>query len=183
VKGGLAASDPELRDLLAPLADRVPAGLEPGAFARAAVREALRAQEEMEDDEEEESGEPQPAPAPEVIHQAASLLKGKTALIIGGVERPEAAASLREQLQLADLRWLTKRPHASTAPFESQIARPEVEVVFFLSKLSNKHDGPDIRAMCRDHDKPCVMLRSGYNPVQVAHQFLEQASERFGQPS
>jgi hypothetical protein len=181
VKGGFPASDPELRDLLAPLADLVPAGIEPGAQARTALREAERLAPEGDTDETPD--EPEPEPPPGVVHQAAALLKGRTALIIGGMERPEAAAALRSQLGLAELRWLTKRPHASTAPFETHIARPEVEVVFFLTKLANKHDGPSIRALCREHGKACIMLRAGYNPAQVAHQFLQQASERFSPQS
>jgi hypothetical protein len=178
---GMPASDPDLRELLVPVVEDLPPEIEPGAQARIALREAQAYVEQMLalDSEEDEEA----ASSPEVVQQAARLLEGKHALLIGGEDRPEAARALEEQLRLAEVRWRTKRPHASTQPFETEIARAETDVVFVLTKLSNKHDGPEILAMCRKHDKPCVMLPAGYNPAQVAHQFLRQASGRFSAAS
>jgi hypothetical protein len=173
---GARASDPEVRRVLAPIASHLPPHLEPGAFARTALRETLRTNIAAADADEEETS---PDPMPEVIQTAEALLRGRKALIIGGDGRPQAAEALQQKLGLSELRWLTKRPHGPTSPFESQIARADVDVVFFLARLSNKHDGPEIRGMCRAHGKPCVMLRSGYNPAQVAQQFLQQVSNRF----
>src|SRR5690606_16743636 len=94
IEDGLRPSDPQLRRVLAPIAPGVPAGIEPGAQARLALREAQRTIAEGEEDAEEA---PEDEPPPEVLREASALLRDRTAVIIGGEERPEAGEVLRKE--------------------------------------------------------------------------------------
>jgi hypothetical protein len=114
---------------------------------------------------------------PELL-RVRDLLHEKTVLFIGGEERPQHARKLQESLELHELRWVGHREHSSLAPLESEIARPEVDLVLLPIRWNGTESGPIIRNWCRQYNKPCVTLKAGYNANQIAHAVLEQVSER-----
>lgn len=165
-----------------PLPKDLSAALEPlaGALLVECPEEALRErllEVAQRAAESEGQGEDDRADSAE-IERARQLLADRVLVMIGGVPKPEAVESLRKSLALRDVRWLSKRDHASTAPFETEISRPDVDVVMVMIRWCNTHDGPEVREMCRLHNKACVTLPGGYNPSQVAHHVLEQVGER-----
>lgn len=167
------AGSPLPKDLsaaLEPLAGAMLAECPDGALRERLMEVAQRAAEGEEGDEDR-AGSAE-------IERARELLADRVLVMIGGVPKPEAVESLRRSLALRDVRWLSKRDHASTAPFETEIARPDVDVVMVMIRWCNTHDGPEVREMCRLHNKACVTLPGGYNPSQVAHHVLEQVGER-----
>jgi hypothetical protein len=173
---GVAASDPEVRDLVMPVADAIPDGLEmPGGFARI-MQEIDRY---VASREAEEPPEPVArALAPEV-EQAARLLRGRSVVMIGGQARPQSRAALERAFGLRELNWITSEPHQSLEGFEPAIARPETAMVILAIRWSS-HSFEGVKALCERYQKPYVRLPGGYNPNQVAAQIMQQASGQLG---
>lgn len=115
----------------------------------------------------------------EDVRQAATLLQGRTIVMIGGEPRPEAKRSLEKALQLEELLWVTSSKHQSIETFEPVIARPDVALVLLAIRWSS-HSFGDVRNYCEQYGKPLVRLPAGYNANQVAAQVLAQASGQLG---
>lgn len=176
VEDGMAPSNVELRELLLPLVDVVP---DAGDDAPQPWRLVLREIDRWLATQAESAGAadaPAGAPPPE-LQQAADLLSGRKALLVGGVCRPGAKATLERELGLTELLWPDSHEHVSNDLFEPLIARPDVAVVLLAIRWSS-HSFNEIRHSCDRHGKPLVRLPAGYGANQVALQVVEQASER-----
>lgn len=172
---GIAPSDRSIREILIPITASRPAWIESDSALGRALSEAdrfLRSRAEFNGEDGEVSGR-EPT---EEVRLAASLLEGKSAVIIGGIPNEPARASLQRDLHLADLRWITTREHQSTAPFEPEVAR--AELVIALVRFSGHAFIEDLGEMCGKYDKPFVRVPAGYNTNQVAHHVLKQASRK-----
>ena len=125
------------------------------------------------------AGQPtKPAAAQSPIEEVAGLLRGRALLVIGGLSRPEHAASLRDAFDLCEVIWPnTKESNARVSSLEPHIARADVAVVLLLIRWI-RHAFNDAAAMCERHGKPMVRVPGGYNPDQVAPLILEQCGRR-----
>ncbi len=169
---GIPPSNREIRDLLLPVIDDLPDrdDLPPG------FRLVLREIDRFLATREPSPKAPQ-VPIPDAeVKEAARLLGGRSAVLIGGIRRSEAQASLKRALGLKDLIWIETREHQSIEGFEPVIARADVALVLLAIRWSS-HSFGDVRQYCVRHGKPLIRLPGGYGARQVAVQILSQASE------
>jgi hypothetical protein len=173
VAAGVPPSNADIRELLLPVLDTLPEDQEPGPNAERvfhAVNEYL-------------ASRPAPAPEPEAaepsveVRAVAELLRGHELVLIGGVERPAAGRAIERAFGLAELNWISTRPHESVTIFEPAVARPNVAVVLLAIRWSS-HSYGDVKDYCDKYGKPIVYLTGGYNPNQIAHQILAQVGDR-----
>ncbi len=174
VADGVPPSSPSIREHLLPIVDELmPEWLGVAGGFGLALREIDRFLATQE-------APPGPAvarpPTPEV-EEVARLLRGRSALLIGGVRRPGATAALESAFGLDHLLWPDTREHQSIEPFRPLIARPEVAVVLLAIRWSN-HSFGDLKRDCDLEGKPLVRLKAGYNPNQVAAQVLAQVGDQ-----
>ena len=170
VTDGMAPSNRELREMLAPVIDDWPDILEVPRHFQLVIREIDRYLATC----------PPPTatvtiqPSPEV-REVARLLRGKTIILLGGDRRPHAHDSLKEAFGLKELIWIETREHESLAGFTPYVARPEVAVVL-LAICWASHSYGEIKKCCEEFGKPMVRLPGGYNANQVALQIIQQCS-------
>lgn len=173
VSAGVPASNADVRELLLPVLDTLPDDQEPGPNAERvfrAVNEYLATR-------------PAPAPASESeepsaeVRAVSELLRGRAAVLIGGVERAASARAIERAFGLSELNWISTRPHESVTYFEPAVARSNVAVVLLAIRWSS-HSYGDVKDYCDKYGKPIVYLTGGYNPNQIAHQILQQVGDR-----
>ena len=168
---GVPPSNREIRELLLPVIDELPARDEIPAGFRLVLREidrflAARSAPIESSVAHEPSAE---------VKEAARLLGGKSIVLIGGNRRREAQESLRRALGLKDLIWIETKEHQAVDAFEPLIARRDVALVLLAIRWSS-HAFGDVKQICDRHGKLLVRLPGGYNPNQVAAQILSQSS-------
>jgi hypothetical protein len=169
---GVPPSSREVRGALLPHIDELPEGIDvPPGFRR-----VLREIDRYLATRSPTATTTTTAPAAEAV-EAARLLSGRGAVLIGGLRRPQAQRALRAALGLHELVWIGTREHQSIRGFEAAIARPEVAVVLLAIRWSS-HSFGEVKGLCDRHGKPLVRLPGGYNPAQVAAQILDQCGER-----
>jgi hypothetical protein len=172
---GLRASDPGLREVLAPLVEARPLELEAPASWQRVVDEIDRALALMEQDS---SGAPSTRAARErtpAMERVRAWLAGKRAVIIGGANRPLSRQALIDAFELDDLEWITSREHEPLESFRASVVRPQTELVLLLIRWSS-HSFGELRHLAQAHGKPFVCLPRGYNPAQVAEEILRQVT-------
>jgi hypothetical protein len=172
IAGGLPPSNKELRELLLPVIDLLPEDIETPKGFNLVLREIDRFLSISPCQRHVPVQEWTPA-----VQEAAQLLGGRSAVLIGGDRRPHAQMALQEALQLKDLYWVPTREHQSVASFESYVARPDVAVVLLAIRWSS-HSFGEVKRFCDTYGKPLVRLPYGYNPNQVASQILGQCGDR-----
>jgi len=178
VSAGVPPSNRELRDLLLPIVDELPDDEELPKGLRMVARELDRylARRQF-------ANTPAESPAPtDGVQQAAHLLAGRSAVLIGGVRRPEAQKLLTAALGLKELVWVETKEHQSIDRFESAIARTDVALVLLAIRWSS-HGFGDVKQFCDRYGKPLVRLPGGYSPNQVAAQVVDQAGRQLGEIS
>lgn len=173
---GLQPSNVELREMLLPVVDVIPTAPEPPEPVRRVLREIDRYLTLQAETDAQEANAPHELPSAELA-AAAELLRGKEAILIGGLCRPDAKAALEEGLGLAELHWRSTEEHESIGMFEAPIARPEVAIVLLAIRWSS-HSYGDVQAFCERYGKLLVRLPGGYHPNQVAHQIMAQVGDR-----
>ncbi len=176
VQTGLPPSHAGLRDELLPVLEILPER-EFSTEIGWVLREIDRFLESRLDDDLDEDDEADWPERTGVVAEAAALMHGRAAVLIGGTRRPHAAEALEAALGLSELVWVTTREHQSHTAFEGAIARPDVAVVLLAIRWSS-HGFGEVKAYCDLYDKPLVRLKAGYNPNQVAVHLIEQASGR-----
>jgi hypothetical protein len=172
VEGGLKPSDREIRELLLPFHDRIPALPGPPRAYEQVLEEvdrylALRPVSE----------EGAPEPETEEVREIARLLEGRRVVLIGGERRPASQRALIQAFRLADLDWIGTREHESFQRFASAVQRPDVALVILAIRWVS-HGHGDVQRFCDVAGVPLVRLPAGYNPNQVAHQILKQCGAR-----
>ena len=173
---GVQPSRIEIREALLPVLNLLPAQVEGSKALASALKEIGKYRENLAAPARPES--PPTAPSPEV-QKVASLLAGKSLLMIGGDERPEARLALERAFGLNRLDWIGTVKHESFHNFEPYVARPDVAAVLLLIRWVS-HSFGELKGVCERHGKPLVKLPGGYNPNQVAAAILGQASRRLG---
>jgi len=164
---GVPPSSTEIREVLLPHITHLPSTI-PGATALGvAVREAKTFQENRRGGTAPKKAK---EPAAEVT-KAATLLRAKSLVLIGGNARPNHKRALEKALGLKELIWIQTRPGMPVSTFEPYIARPDVAAVLLAIRWSS-HQYGDVRHYCQEYGKPLVRLPTGYNAKRVAVQIL-----------
>lgn len=169
---GAPPSNRELRDLLIPVLERIPETLDLPKHFTLVLREIDRYLAERDNELPSASA---PLLTAE-IERAATLLRGRTVVLIGGDRRPNAAEALCSAFGLKELIWIEGRDQTYTL-FEPQVAKPDVAVVLLAIRWS-RHGFGEVRAFCEKYNKPLVRLPGGYNPNQVANHIISQVADR-----
>lgn len=172
IAGGMQPSNRELRELLRPAIELLP---ERESFPRDFERVLAEIDRYLATCPPPESPTIS-RPAPEVA-EVASLLRGRSLVLIGGDKRQEAYLALKAAFDLKDLIWIETRAHESFASFGPYVARPDVAAVLLAIRWSS-HSYGEVKSFCDEYHKPLVRLPAGYNQNQVAVQILAQASDR-----
>ena len=170
---GTPPSNRDLRNVLLPVIDQIPEECELPTGFHAVLREIDHFLASRPDDSSIRITE---APTLEV-QRAAELLQGKSIVLIGGDRRPQAESALKDALALKQLIWLEAREHDSYHSFEPYIARADVALVLLAIRWSS-HSFGEVKTFCERYGKPLLRLPGGYNPNRVAHQIVNQCSER-----
>ena len=172
ITDGVPPSNIQIRELLLPIIDSLPEEVGVPEGFQLVLREIDRFLATCTPS----ASEAFPAISSEV-KQVARLLHGKSALLIGGDQRPYAKETLRNALNLRELTWITTREHESLDIFEPYVARSDVALVLLAIRWSS-HSYGEVRQFCQRYGKPLVRLPGGYGPNQVAFQVLRQCGDR-----
>lgn len=117
------------------------------------------------------------------VTRARELLTGKTVVLLGGEERDLAARRIKDAFQLDRLIWVPLTEHSSSETMRAPITSKETAAVIVMVRLSGHQHVDDAKRFARAADKPCVLLKAGYNPEQIAEAILSQASEQLTSPA
>jgi len=172
ISSGMPASDPELREILLPLLDRVPDDYVPSSAVGLVFREIDKHLAARPSDTVPHIDEPTAE-----VSEVAKLLSGREIVLIGGHVRPTHKAHLVKAFDLANVRWLSVPEHTSHTVFESDIARPEVALVLLAIRWTS-HSYSEVDQYCQKYATPLVRLPGGYGVNQVAHQILAQVGDQ-----
>lgn len=172
---GIPPSNLDLRELLLPLLDTLPPEHELGPGLARVLVEIDRFLAGRELNRSTPDGREREVSAE--VREVAALLARRTVVLIGGMQRRDSAAALKDAFGLQELRWITTGSHVSYSAFEPDIARPETALVLLAVRWSS-HSYARVAGTCNQYDKPLVRLPGGYSPNQVANQILGQVSDR-----
>lgn len=114
------------------------------------------------------------------VKELRAAIRGTTVVLIGGERRSAAADRIREAFELAEVEWIRLNEHTSGAPMAAPIARANTSLVIVLVKLTGHLHAEEASGYARKHGKPCVYLKAGYNPEQIADATLSQAGTALG---
>jgi hypothetical protein len=172
VNDGMAPSNRELREMLAPVIEDWPEVLEVPRSFQLVIREIDRYLATCPPPVVSVAAQPSAE-----VREVAALLNGRTVILLGGDRRPHAHDSLKEAFGLKELIWIETREHESLAGFIPYVARPEVAVVLLAIRWAS-HSYGEIKKCCEEYGKPMVRLPGGYNANQVAMQIAQQCSSQ-----
>lgn len=187
LEAGVPPSHPPLRDVLLPIASRIPRDL-PDTFVR--VMEAIDDYRDQTADNENEHGAREPESSSSsassdeaadgalddpLLLQARECVGGRHAVMIGGMPKTAAGQALQTGLGLASLNWLrVEHQESFDSAAAAAIRRSGVGLVILMTRWRSHRDGPAARALCKELGIPLVELPAGYNLRQVAHQIVQQ---------
>lgn len=176
---GMQPSSPELVELLVPIADDLPEYV----YSREGTRRVLRyVDERVAVLERDETSEPtQAREDSKELMRVREAMRGTTMVLIGGEERRYSKELIEQEFELSELRWLTSREHGSLAPFLPAIQDEATKVVAIMIRWCG-HSFEDLQEAAEAAGKIFVRLPRGYNPTQIAHEIIRQASERLELP-
>jgi hypothetical protein len=158
---GLSADDAEFAPMVRELAGAAPTG--------EATTRILRA-----------AGDQEPEVRRDVMAEAAPLLEGMHAVLLGDEQHEAAIQGLAPALGLASVEFVRVPEEGVLEVLQQAVAGPRVELVMIVSRLP--HDGyAEFKRLCLAHDRPFVRLPDGVEPRQVAHQVLRQVAWRLRQ--
>ncbi len=130
--------------------------------------------EEQDSEAEEQEGKSYS----ERVGMVRSMLAGRGIVIIGGQCREEARRRIQTAFQAGWVEWVAIREHASGAPMRAPISRPDAAIVLIFIKLAGHLHVDEARTLAQRAGIPAINITAGYNPEQLAHCILDQASER-----
>jgi hypothetical protein len=114
----------------------------------------------------------------ERVLRVRSMIGGRGIVIVGGQCREEAKRRIQRAFDALWVEWVSIREHASGAAMRAPIGRPDAAIVLIFIKLAGHLHVDEARDLAQRADIPAVSVTAGYNPEQLAHCILEQASER-----
>lgn len=111
------------------------------------------------------------------VIEARRLIRGTDLVVVGGERRPDAVDRIRDAFQLRHVEWVRLTEHGSGEPMRAPIGRPTTSAVVVLIKLAGHLHVETARAYAARAGRPCVLLKAGYNPEQIAEAILQQAAD------
>lgn len=168
----LAPSNTELRSILLEIVDDMPPDSVPSQPMRLVLRELDRYLDSPA--ASEDAGTPESI-NPD-IQKVASLLKGRSVVLVGGDQQPDRIAAL-ERAFGAKVVWLGSQEHQSYLRFVAASTRDDVAVVLLAIRWVS-HSYGELESACRKAGKPFVRLPRGLNPNMVAHENLKQVGKQ-----
>ncbi len=173
---GLAPEDRQIARALAPLD---PQRLPPEIVVTANAARAIEATRRPPAAERESPLPPEATRqwSPRVL-ELRRLIEGTSAVIIGGEPRPGYAGRIREAFALSDVDWVRLSEHGSGEPMRAPIERPATSLVVVLVRFVGHAHGDDAARYARRAGKPCIFVKAGYNPEQIAEAALDQAGRQ-----
>jgi hypothetical protein len=136
--------------------------------------------ERLEKKAAESAGEAEEEPdtlAPDIQERLSALLpvtQGLKGVVIGGVCRENNRAHVERALQLAELRWPSTDPSDSFEASAREIARAEI---VWLTRFNRRRSREAYR-LCREQNKPLIVLPKGYGLNEVVVRTHEQLTGR-----
>lgn len=106
------------------------------------------------------------------------LIEGTTIVIAGGERRPAAADRIQDAFALAGVEWVRLEEHGRGEALRAPIERKETSLVVVLVRFIGHGHGEDATRCARRAGKPCVFVKAGYNPEQIAEAALDQAGSQ-----
>lgn len=174
LKSGVAASNVELRDYILPVTEL----FETLSEMPPEMVQVLRSIDVFRNRHPAAvSGQAGPVAWSSEVEEVKQLLQGKAVFLIGGEQRPLRKAAIEEAFGLSELVWETTVEHSSHELFHPVVERPDVVLVLLAIRWSS-HSYSEIEDVCRRLGKPLVRLPGGMHPNQIAHQIMNQASNR-----
>lgn len=175
---GVKPTDPRFREVLPVRTAELIAAADSAAARDVAAR--IEAGSEAEsgggDVDEDEGG----SGWSEQVARVRAMVEGRSVVIVGGEPRPDAAERIKGAFGLSGVEWVRLTEHGTGEPIRAPIGRAETALVLVLVKLTGHLHAEEASECARLHDKPCVYLRAGYNPEQIADSVLRQASRKLG---
>jgi hypothetical protein len=113
------------------------------------------------------------------VRAVREVLRGKRLVIVGGDERPDKAAKIREAFELGELKWVATREHQSPEKVVPSINHSDTSVVLLLTRWCG-HSHGQLKAVCDRQRTPFVQIPGGCNPRMLAYQIRHQVGEQLG---
>lgn len=174
ISTGVMPSNKELRNLLLPVFEEIPAlDTYPKEFGQVinSIDSYLATRPDV--DEANISQEP---PIQQVT-SVRKLLEGRKVVLIGGSERKSPKRKLEEAFGLDELTWISTTSHTPVKHFEPYIHKKDVAIALLAIKFSS-YRFKEVKVDCDKANVLLVRLPSGYGINQVALQILEQCGDR-----
>jgi len=159
VDTGVGQRDPRLLRLLASHRERV-AVVSGFKTLKDALKEQARTDPEP-DDSGEGRGSAVPAEWPWL-----SLTEGRSAVIVGGDRRPEAADRIREAFRMAAVDWEETDPRR-VASVAGRVRARTIDLLILLRTYIRHADSDVLVDACKDAGVPFVVVDAGYGVSQV----------------
>lgn len=179
VSSGGEFSSPQLRALFkrAGVVDSLPQTFREDPL----VAELLESIAEQQDDHASaDETRPRTSRAPTAaILKVRAALRGRKLVLIGGDERPNRRDAIERAFELAEIDWVSTRPHEKHDRLMAQIRNPETAIVILMIRWAS-HSYGELGGVCAQYSKPFVRLPGGYNPSMIANCIIEQVGDRFG---
>ena len=154
---GVAASDPELLDLILPYRELLTEGSE--------FRTLRRNLQKLIEEREAPSG-------PDVgdLDELLAVTAGKRAVMIGGSRREDVRRQLEQLFQFKRLEWedYERTQSAKLDSLEQSVKAGGVDLILILKSFVHHHVSEQLRPVCQRNGVPCLMVDRGYGAAQIA---------------
>lgn len=111
------------------------------------------------------------------VLQAQELLKNKTLLLVGGQGTEADLEALRKAFCYSNVQWLHTQEGALYSDIKIKVEARQADVVVLLTRFI-RHVTLNLVSDHKHSGRIYLRAPGGYNPEQIAHQLIEQASLR-----
>ncbi len=170
----LPPSHVQLREILLPYLEHLPADLTPPDSFQQVLRSIDDYQRTLEQRQVEVDA-PHGQQNPDV-QEVAQLLRGRVVVLIGGEVDPYAKARLERVFGLSELIWLEAHHEQSIERFAAPVQRPDVALVMVIIRWMS-HGHGEVKQYCDPLGTPFVRLQGTTNPNRVANDVLSQCGD------
>ncbi len=118
------------------------------------------------------------SPPPETISQAAELLAGRRAVLLGKGVRPTGVDELRDALRLRELSWASMSDEEDHGARLAEVLGAQEDGLVLLATRLPVEEYAEFKRLCKENGRPFVRLPAGLEPPRVAHQILRQIGWR-----
>lgn len=134
------------------------------------------------------ASEPRPVPVspdgpdwPAHVLRVREHLRGRRAVLLGGVPSAPHHAALCAAFELSDLDWIGSAEYAHGTHAQAHVTPDTAVVILAIRWMAHAHN--TLRDVARARGVPYVMHPGGLSPSSVAWQIGQQVSQQLGRPS